>query len=184
MTTLITAPAATEPRPAEPASHDDQLTLRPGRRRDHARLWEIFAPVLATAETYAMPPETSRTDAIAYWTANEGPWFVAETDDHVVGACMIHPNQPGLGAHVANAAFVVDQAARGHHVGRALVLHAMTAARTLGYRAMQFNLVVASNHSAIHLYESLGFRVIAREPEAFHWRRERYVDALVFHRSL
>ena len=178
MTTLLLDPVRDLP------ELDDAVTIRPGTAADEEALWRIFQPVIASCETYAMPPETSRQEAIDYWTRNEGPWFVAELDGRVVGACMIHPNQPGLGAHVANAAFVVDRGARGHHVGRRLVQQAIDAASVLGYRAMQFNLVVANNHSAIHLYESLGFTVIAREPEAFHWRRDSYVDALVFHRFL
>lgn len=84
-------------RPALDPTSIDQLTVRPGRITDTDELWRIFAPVIASAETYAMPPETSREDAIAYWTANDGPWFVAELAGAVVGACMIHPNQPGLG---------------------------------------------------------------------------------------
>jgi ribosomal protein S18 acetylase RimI-like enzyme len=160
------------------------LNLRPGTTVDHDALWRIFQPVLQTRETYAMPADTTRDEALAYWTANEGPWFVAELDGQIVGACMIHPNQPGLGSHVANAAFVVDAAARGHRVGRHLVQQAIDAAQAEGYRAMQFNLVVATNTSAIHLYQSLGFQIIACEPEAFHWRAERYVDAYVFHRFL
>ena len=131
-----------------------------------------------------MAPETTRAEGLGYWTANEGPWYVAEQDGRVVGACMIHPNQPGLGAHVANAAFVVAPEARHHHVGRALVEHALAEARRLGYRAMQFDLVAETNTDAIDLYRDLGFEEIGRQPEAFHWRRERYVDALLFYRFL
>src|SRR3954454_17150388 len=132
---------------------DDDVALRPGRESDHDALWRIFSQIIETAETYALAPETTRDDALAYWTANEGPWFVAEQDGDVVGVCMTHPNQPGLGAHVANAAFVVDPAARHHHVGRALVNHALDAARKLGYRAMQFDLVAVTNTDAITLYQ-------------------------------
>jgi ribosomal protein S18 acetylase RimI-like enzyme len=163
---------------------DNGVTLRPGEPADHDEVWRIFGHVIKTGETYAMPPETSRTDALAYWTENEGPWYVAEQGDGVIGVCMIHPNQPGLGAHVANAAFVVDPAARHHHVGRALVEHALAEASRLGYRAMQFDLVAETNTDAIALYQDLGFEVIGRQPEAFHWRRERYVDALLFYRFL
>src|SRR3954447_14562464 len=161
---------------------DDTVALRPGRESDHDALWRIFSEIIATAETYALPPETTRDDALAYWTANQGPWFVAEQNGDVVGVCMIHPNQPGLGAHVANAAFVVAPEARHHHVGRALVRHALAEARGLGYRAMQFDLVAETNTDAIALYRDLGFDVIGRQPEAFHWRRERFVDALLFYR--
>lgn len=180
MTTLVPPwPAATTPAPSR-----TDVRLRPGRRADHDALWSLFAPVLLRAETYALPPETTRREALQYWTANDGPWFVAERAGQVVGACMIHPNQPGLGSHVANAAFVVDEAERGRGTGRRLVGHAVAAAREAGYRALQFNLVVATNASAVHLYTSLGFEVVGRVPDAFHWRRQTYVDALVLHRSL
>ncbi|GAA1430508.1 hypothetical protein GCM10009616_15280 [Microlunatus lacustris] len=71
----------------------------------------------------------------------------------------MHPDQPGLGNHAANAASVVDE-------------------------AEQFDLVVATNARAIRLCTSLEFAVLGRVPGAFHWRREAYVDALVLHRSL
>lgn len=162
----------------------EEIALRPGEERDHDELWRIFSEVIATEDTYAMDSLTTREEALAYWTANAGPWFVAELEGDVVGATMIHPNQPGLGSHVANAAFVVDSAARHHHVGRALVNHAMEEAAKLGYRAMQFDLVVETNTDALKLYEDLGFEIIGRQPQAFHSRRERYVDALLLYRLL
>jgi ribosomal protein S18 acetylase RimI-like enzyme len=161
-----------------------EVSLRPGTEGDHDALWRIFSEVIAAEDTYAMDSQTTREAALAYWTENQGPWFVAEIDGEVVGATMIHPNQPGLGGHVANAAFVVDRAARHHHVGRALVEHAISAAASRGYRAMQFDFVVETNTDALDLYEDLGFEIIGRQPKAFHWRRERYVDAFLLYRSL
>ncbi len=102
----------------------------------------------------------------------------------MVGTYTLRANQPGLGAHVAHAAFMVDPAARGRGIGRRLGEHALAAAAGFGFRAMQFNLVVASNEPAIALWRSLGFEVAGRLPGAFHWRRERYVDALVMFRAL
>jgi ribosomal protein S18 acetylase RimI-like enzyme len=42
----------------------------------------------------------------------------------------------------------------------------------------------SANTDAIDLYRDLGFEEIGRQPEAFHWRRERYIDALLFYRFL
>lgn len=162
----------------------DEISVRLGAEGDHDDLWRIFSEVIATEDTYAMDSETTREEALAYWTANAGPWFVAENEGEVVGATMIHPNQPGLGSHVANAAFVVAKGARHHHVGRALVERAMSEAASRGYRAMQFDLVVETNTDALALYEDLGFEIIGRQSEAFHWRRERYVDAFLLYRFL
>ena len=159
-----------------------EVSVRPGAERDHDDLWRIFSEVIATEDTYAMDSETTREEALDYWTANAGPWFVAEVDGEIAGATMIHPNQPGLGSHVANAAFIVEKGARHHHVGRALVVRAMAEAASRGYRAMQFDLVVETNTDALALYQDLGFEIIGRQPEAFHMRRERYVDALLLYR--
>ena len=166
-----------------PGQHSE-VRVRPGGPADVDDLCRIFADVLAAGESYALDDSTTRDDAIAYWIHDAGPWFVAERAGRVVGACMIHPNQPGRGSHVANAAFVVDAAARGTRVGDRLVDRALAAAREAGYRSMQFNLVVATNHAAIRLYRAKGFSIVGREPEAFRRGDGSYVDAFVFHRFL
>ena len=160
------------------------VVTRPGTDADHSDLWRIFADVLASGEYYALDENTTRSEAIDYWTRADGCWYVAERNGQIVGACMIHANQPGHGSHVANAAFIVDSAVRGVHVGRHLVERAVDAARAAGYRSMQFNLVVATNLAAIRLYRGMGFRVIGREPDAFQLPKGDFVDALVFHRFL
>ena len=160
------------------------VVTRPGTDTDHRDLWRIFADVLASGEYYALDEYTTRAEAIDYWTRTDGSWYVAERDGRIVGACMIHANQPGHGSHVANAAFIVDSAARGSHVGRHLVERAVDAARAGGYRSMQFNLVVATNLAAIRLYREMGFHIIGREPDAFQLPNGDYVDALIFHRFL
>jgi hypothetical protein len=53
------------------------VTVRPGSAADHDALWRIFHPVLLSQETYALTADTTRAEAVAYWTANQGPWFVA-----------------------------------------------------------------------------------------------------------
>jgi ribosomal protein S18 acetylase RimI-like enzyme len=49
---------------------------------------------------------------------------------------------------------------------------------------MQFNFVVSTNARAVRLWESLGFAVVGRLPEAFLHPAEGYVDALVMYRAL
>ena len=77
------------------------------------------------------------------------------------------PNRPGPGSHVATASFMVATDARGRGVGHALGEYALQWARDHGYAAMQFNAVVASNQSAVHLWQALGFQIIGTVPEAF-----------------
>ena len=95
----------------------------------------------------------------------------------LVGAYYLKPNFAGRGAHVANAGYFVVPARRGQGVGRLLVEDSLWRAPLLGFDAMQFNLVFASN-PARRLYEELGFRVTGHVPDAVdgedavvYWRR-------------
>ena len=49
---------------------------------------------------------------------------------------------------------------------------------------MQFNFVVSSNESAVHLWQSLGFEVVGRLPGAFRHPHLDFVDALIMSRRL
>jgi uncharacterized damage-inducible protein DinB len=85
------------------------------------------------------------------------------------------PNRPGRGAHIATASFMVDPTTRSRGVGRALGEHMLAWAEEQGYRGVQFNAVVETNHSAVHLWQSLGFEIIGTVPEAFHHAESGYV---------
>ncbi len=160
------------------------VVVRPATGADADAIWRIFRAVVAAGETYAYAPESSREQALELWAGGAGSCWVAAADGRVVGTYILRPNQPGLGAHVANAAFMVDPAARGRGIGRLMGEHALARAAADGFRAIQFNLVVAGNLAAVGLWRSLGFEVVGRLPGAFFWRRERYVDALVMYRTL
>jgi ribosomal protein S18 acetylase RimI-like enzyme len=54
----------------------------------------------------------------------------------------------------------------------------------LGFRAMQFNFVVATNERAVRLWERLGFAVVGTLPGAFRHQRLGFVDALVMFKAL
>jgi len=62
--------------------------------------------------------------------------------------------------------------------------HSLSEARRLGFRAMQFNFVVSTNASAIHLWQQLGFKIVGTLPGAFRHSKLGYVDVYVMFRSL
>src|SRR5262245_29961745 len=93
--------------------------------------------------------------------------YVALIQDKIVGAYLIKPNQVGLGSHIANAGYMVDPSSRGQGIGEALGRHSIDEAKRLGYRAMQFNLVVSTNTVAVKLWQKLGFELLATLPQAF-----------------
>lgn len=97
---------------------------------------------------------------------------------------MLHPNQPGLGDHIANAGYLVDPASRGRGIASAMCAHSIETARTDGFRAIQFNFVVSTNAGAIKVWERHGFTVVGRLPKVFRHAKLGDVDALVMHRFL
>jgi L-amino acid N-acyltransferase YncA len=160
------------------------LTIREADNQDADAIWQIFRAVVAGGDTYVFAPDTPREEALAYWFNPTTRTYVAAIASRVVGTYILRPNRPGLGSHVANAAFMVSPDARGLGVGRAMGEHCLAEATGLGYRAMQFNFVVSTNESAVHLWEQLGFRIVGTLPGAFRHCSQGFVDAYVMFRSL
>ena len=160
------------------------LNIRPATNGDRDAIWKIFHAVVAVGDTYVFDPSTTREEALAYWFRPDTRTYVAEQDREIVGSYILKPNQPGLGAHVANAGFMVIPSARGQGVGRAMGEHCLNEARRLGFRAMQFNFVVSTNESAVRLWQQLGFKIVGTLPGAFRHPEKGYVDVYVMFRSL
>jgi L-amino acid N-acyltransferase YncA len=160
------------------------MLIREATRQDSDAIWAILEPVLRAGETYTLPREMSRKDALAYWLAPGHEVFVAEEDGVIVGSYLLRANQQGGGAHVANCGYMTAQHATGRGVARAMCRHSLNTARERGFRAMQFNFVVSTNEHAVRLWTSLGFETVGRLPEAFLHPALGYVDALVMFRAL
>ena len=160
------------------------VTLRPALPADHDAIWAILKPVYRAGDTYCIPRDISRDEALADWFAAPFTAFVAEVDGQLLGISHIGRNRPGPAAHVANASFATAPAARGRGIARALVEHAKTWAIAQGFRAMQFNFVVSTNQDAVHLWQKAGFAIVGRLPLAFDHPILGYVDALVMFQDL
>jgi ribosomal protein S18 acetylase RimI-like enzyme len=160
------------------------MIIRPFSDRDADAVWSILEPVLRAGETYALPRDWSREQALSYWTMPAHEVFVAEEDGRVVGTYYLQANQKGGGEAVANCGYMTAQNATGRGVARAMCTHSLDRARERDFRAMQFNFVVASNVRAVRLWQSLGFTVAGTLPRAFDHPRDGLVDALVMYRFL
>ncbi|HEV7632242.1 MAG TPA: GNAT family N-acetyltransferase [Steroidobacteraceae bacterium] len=158
--------------------------IRPASRADEDTIWNIFRAVVAPGDTYVFDPHMPRDDALAYWFGPDAHTYVAESEGHVVGTYVLRPNQPALGSHVANAAFMVAPTARGSGVGRRMGEHCLAEARRFGFRAMQFNFVVSTNDAAVQLWQKLGFRIVGTLPGAFRHAQHGFVDAYVMFQEL
>jgi len=160
------------------------LQIRKAGASDFTAIWSIFHSVAAGGETYAYDPETTRQQARVIWMEVPAATFVAEQAGTVVGTYYIKANQPGLGSHVCNCGYMVAEAARGKGVATRMCEHSQREAVSMGFKAMQFNLVVATNEGAIRLWRRLGFAIVGTLPRAFRHRRYGFVDALVMYKWL
>jgi L-amino acid N-acyltransferase YncA len=160
------------------------MNVRPATPADHQTIWQILEPVIRAGETYALPRDMSETEALSYWFAPHHEVFVAEAEGEILGTYFLCPNNQGGGAHVANCGYVTAAAATGQGVARAMCAHSLDYARARGFRAMQFNFVIASNQRAVKLWQNFGFDIAGRLPEAFLHPVNGYTDALVMFRAL
>ncbi|MEU4645144.1 GNAT family N-acetyltransferase [Micromonospora sp. NPDC023814] len=162
------------------------MMIRDATAEDWPRIWPFLREIVAAGETYTWPRDVDEERARTMWLVPPpGRTVVAvDPDGAVLGSAKLVPNQLGPGDHVANASFMVAPTAGGRGLGRALGEHVLALARADGYRAMQFNAVVATNTRAVALWRSLGFEVVGRVPEAFRHPDQGYVDLLVMHRRL
>ncbi|MFC1665405.1 GNAT family N-acetyltransferase [Pseudomonadota bacterium] len=151
---------------------------------DWQSVWPMLREVFRRGETYAYSPDISETEAYRVWVETPLVTYVAVDGDEIVGTYYLKPNQPELGAHVCNCGYIVSEQARGKGVASLMCKHSQAEARLRGFKAMQYNLVVSTNKTAVALWEKLGFAQVGVLPNAFNHKRLGYVDALVMYKEL
>ena len=85
---------------------------------------------------------------------------------------------------MCNCGYVTAEAAQGRGVARTMCEHSQIAARDLGYGAMQFNMVLASNVGAVRLWQKLGYDIVGTLPAAFDHPSLGMVDGQVMWKAL
>lgn len=152
---------------------------------DWPAVWDILRPVFRAGETYAFATDIDETAAHRAWVELPAATFVVRAaDERILATYYLKPNQPGPGAHVCNCGYVTAETARGQGLAAAMCEHSQAEARRLGFRAMQFNLVVATNEGAVRLWQRLGFAIVGTLPGAFLHPHQGYVDAHVMFKTL
>ena len=148
-------------------------------------MWGIIEPVFRAGETYAFSPEISEEEAYHIWVEYPLKTYVVVDDSGtILGTYYLKSNQPGLGSHVCNCGYIVVEAARGQGIASMMCEHSQEEARAHGFTAMQFNLVVTTNESAVRLWKRHGFEIIGTLPKAFNHTRYGLVDAHIMYKQL
>lgn len=151
---------------------------------DWEDIWPVVHEVFSRGDTYPYSPDTEKNKAFEIWMKSPFATYVALEKGKVLGTYYIKPNQPAQGSHVCNAGYMVSSVARSKGIGRAMCKHSLQEAKKLGFKAMQFNLVVSSNVNAIKLWKDMGFEVIGTLPKAFKHPDKGMVDAHVMYQWL
>ena len=159
--------------------------IRIATQADWPALWAMLAPVFRAGETYAVDPQITEGAAKALWFEAPAVTFIALAGDGTpLGTYYIKANFAGRADHICNCGYITTPDAAGQGVATAMCIHSQSAARDLGFRAMQFNLVLASNTRAVALWHRLGFETIGQLPDAFRHPTHGLVNAHIMWKSL
>ncbi|WP_344440919.1 GNAT family N-acetyltransferase [Kitasatospora nipponensis] len=153
------------------------MLIREATPEDWPAIWPFFHEIVAAGETFTYPTDLTREQSRDWWLLSAPNRTVVAVDEAgtVLGTAKMNNNHLGNASHIASASYMVDPAHGGHGVGRALCEHTLQWARTAGFRAMQFNAVVETNHHAVSLYRSLGFEILGTLPEGFAHPTQGYL---------
>ena len=160
------------------------MIIREATKEDFNKIWPIFHTIVSTGDTYAFPANMTKAQALEAWLILPRRTYVVEVDGEILGTYYLKTNQVGSGQHVCNCGYMVAPQARGKGLATAMCQHSQDIAKELGYKAMQFNFVTATNKGAIRLWLKLGFDIVGRLPKACQHPLEGYIDALIMYKWL
>ncbi len=162
----------------------EEIKVRPAEEADQDAIWEIVKEVIAEGSTYVFYPDSSRQKMLSYWLALDKKVYVVIWKEQIVATFTIKPNLPDRASHVANASYMVSPQHAGKGIGEFIGRYSLDEARRLGYKAMQFNIVIKSNEKAVNLWKKIGFRIIGEVPNAFQHPKLGMTNAYIMYQEL
>lgn len=160
------------------------MTIRLANPTDQEAVWHIISNVISTGDTYVFAPDSSKEKMLNYWFSVDKKTYIAEENREILGTFYLKENQMDLGSHIVNAGYMVSKNARGKGIGKAMAEFSLEEARRLGFRGMQFNLVVKTNEKAVKLWLKMGFSIIGEIPEAYKHSALGFVNAYIMYQKL
>lgn len=161
-----------------------QMQIRRARNSDYDQVWTIFSKVIEGEDTFVYASNTPKSDLQKKWFASDMKTFVLELDSIILGTYFIRPNQIDLGNHIGNCGYMVHPDHYGKGIGDLLCKHSIEIGPSLGFSALQFNIVVSTNENAIKLWQKNGFKIIGIIPNGFKHKLHGLVDTLIMYRAL
>jgi L-amino acid N-acyltransferase YncA len=156
-----------------------EITVRKYEKKDFSAMTEIWNAIVLEGRSFPQDEPMDLREAEKFFSAQSFTG-VAIKEQQVVGLYILHPNNAGRCAHIANASYGVKAGERGYGIGEKLVLHSLACCRKMGFKGLQFNAVLSNNTAAIALYEKLGFKRIGTIPGGYRISRDVFEDILIF----
>jgi len=160
-----------------------EITIREYQEKDIPKMMEIWNKIVEDANAFPQMEKLNEKEAKVFFSSQTFTG-VAIGDNQVVGLYILHPNNVGRCGHIANASYAVDENFRGQHIGEKLVRHSLEMGRKSGFSILQFNAVVRTNASAIHLYEKIGFHKLGVIPKGYLLGNGNYEDIILYYIEL
>ena len=134
------------------------MELRPIEPGDGPALTSFFARIPEADRTF-LKEDVDDPDVVAQWARPGTARTIAVENGDVIGSVAVVPLH-GWSSHVGELRLVVDPAARGRGIGRALARKAVLDATELGLAKLVVE-VIADQEALVGMFRALGF-----EPEA------------------
>ncbi len=166
---------------------DRPLLIRPSLGTDLPALTRIYGHAVThgTGTFELEPPDdaemASRRDAVL---ANGLPWLVAERAGQVLGFAYANPFRPRLAYRFClEDSIYLDEAARGHGIGRVLLAELLAQCVARGARQMLAVIGDTANAGSIGVHRACGFEDCGVF-KAAGWKFGRWLDVVLMQKAL
>jgi len=135
---------------------DFVYTVRRATRQDAEAIWRCLDAVARERRWLSFLEAPPLVEVRSFISRNAPIQLVAEQDGEVVGWCDVTPDRREGFRHAGALGMGLLAPVRGHGLGRRLLRETLYAAHEAGLRRIELE-VLASNKSALSLYERSGF---------------------------
>ena len=160
------------------------FTLKLFSQEDENSLYDIFRNVVDSGSEFLYECSSIQEFYRQFFVPTSYVYVCHSPTKEVVGGFYIKSNFSGRSSHIANAAYMIKGSYRGQGIGTLLVKASLEIAKNLGFRAMQFNMVLSQNVIATKLYQKLGFNIIGTISQAIRNPDGSYQEGYILHKKL
>ena len=154
--------------------------------KEDSREFQRFINALTREGTYLLMNKSVTLDEEKQWLQTQNTaqrkgqqlHLKALVDEHLIGTCSA---KPGFGRNHGNVnlGITIAKPWRGKGIGHILLKELIQQSENKWRPKNIYLQVVSVNKKALHLYESLGFRIIARLPQWFEYDKKFYDEYLL-----